>query len=126
MATLYGGIPATCLSLCVCVPQGGFTRKYTLCSKTGTLLPDFPRAAYLILPEHHARDKVSTTRQVAPLTRQYTVPLTWFSSQISKIMLTTQRTWKSMFLNRNIYNLLWLALGAASNLLFYGPLYSLC
>lgn len=39
--------------------QGGFTRKYSLSSKTGTLLPEFPNAQYLILPLSIPREKVS-------------------------------------------------------------------
>ncbi|XP_012942177.1 DNA-binding protein RFX6 [Aplysia californica] len=41
-------------------PLGGFTRKYSLNSKTGTLLPDFPNARFLILPLSVPRDKVET------------------------------------------------------------------
>ncbi|CAG2213432.1 RFX6 [Mytilus edulis] len=40
--------------------EGGFTRKYTLSSKTGTLLPEFPNAQYLILPLSIPREKVET------------------------------------------------------------------
>ncbi|ELT92343.1 hypothetical protein CAPTEDRAFT_220726 [Capitella teleta] len=40
--------------------KGGFTRKYSLCSKMGTLLPDFPRAAYLIVPDNQTREKMET------------------------------------------------------------------
>ena len=32
--------------------QGGYTHKYQLSQKTGTLLPEFPDAKYLILPEN--------------------------------------------------------------------------
>jgi len=38
--------------------QGGFTRKYSLSSKTGTLLPEFPSAQYLVLPASVPREKV--------------------------------------------------------------------
>ncbi|WAR02388.1 RFX6-like protein [Mya arenaria] len=40
--------------------EGGFTRKYSLSSKTGTLLPEFPNADYLILPASIQREKVET------------------------------------------------------------------
>ena len=40
--------------------QGGFTRKYSLSSKTGTLLPEFPSAQYLILPNNVPREKVGS------------------------------------------------------------------
>ncbi len=38
--------------------QGGFTRKYSLSSKTGTLLPEFPIAQHLVLQESVSKDKV--------------------------------------------------------------------
>lgn len=38
--------------------QGGFTRKYSLSSKTGTLLPDFPSAQHLLLQGSVSREKV--------------------------------------------------------------------
>lgn len=38
--------------------QGGFTRKYSLSSKTGTLLPDFPNAQHLLLQGNISREKV--------------------------------------------------------------------
>uniref|UniRef100_A0A3B4WTZ9 DNA-binding protein RFX6 n=1 Tax=Seriola lalandi dorsalis TaxID=1841481 RepID=A0A3B4WTZ9_SERLL len=40
--------------------QGGFTRKYSLSSKTGTLLPDFPSAQHLLLQGNISREKVDT------------------------------------------------------------------
>ena len=39
--------------------QGGFTRKYSLSSKLGTLLPDFPSASYLVVPSCISQEKVS-------------------------------------------------------------------
>uniref|UniRef100_A0A3B4FMN8 DNA-binding protein RFX6 n=1 Tax=Pundamilia nyererei TaxID=303518 RepID=A0A3B4FMN8_9CICH len=39
---------------------GGFTRKYSLSSKTGTLLPDFPSAQHLLLQGNISREKVDT------------------------------------------------------------------
>lgn len=42
--------------------QGGFTRKYSLSSKTGTLLPDFPNAQHLLLQGNISRDKVDSQR----------------------------------------------------------------
>uniref|UniRef100_A0A3B3VZW1 Regulatory factor X, 6 n=1 Tax=Poecilia latipinna TaxID=48699 RepID=A0A3B3VZW1_9TELE len=44
----------------VFVLQGGFTRKYSLSSKTGTLLPDFPNAQHLVLQGNISREKVDT------------------------------------------------------------------
>uniref|UniRef100_A0A672YFP7 DNA-binding protein RFX6 n=1 Tax=Sphaeramia orbicularis TaxID=375764 RepID=A0A672YFP7_9TELE len=40
--------------------EGGFTRKYSLSSKTGTLLPDFPSAQHLLLHGNVSREKVDT------------------------------------------------------------------
>ncbi|NXG69936.1 RFX6 protein, partial [Baryphthengus martii] len=40
--------------------QGGFTRKYSLSSKTGTLLPEFPSAQHLLLQACISKDKVDT------------------------------------------------------------------
>uniref|UniRef100_A0A3P9PX37 DNA-binding protein RFX6 n=1 Tax=Poecilia reticulata TaxID=8081 RepID=A0A3P9PX37_POERE len=40
--------------------EGGFTRKYSLSSKTGTLLPDFPNAQHLVLQGNIPREKVDT------------------------------------------------------------------
>ncbi|KAM8846114.1 LOW QUALITY PROTEIN: DNA-binding protein RFX6 [Synchiropus picturatus] len=40
--------------------EGGFTRKYSLSSKTGTLLPDFPSARHLLLRGSVSREKVDT------------------------------------------------------------------
>ncbi|NXG90724.1 RFX6 protein, partial [Stercorarius parasiticus] len=40
--------------------QGGFTRKYSLSSKTGTLLPEFPSAQHLLLQGCLSKDKVDT------------------------------------------------------------------
>ncbi|RXM31251.1 hypothetical protein EOD39_7199 [Acipenser ruthenus] len=40
--------------------QGGFTRKYSLSSKTGTLLPEFPSAQLLVLQGSVSKDKVDT------------------------------------------------------------------
>ena len=39
--------------------KGGFTRKYSLSSKTGTLLPEFPNASFFILPAGIPLDKVT-------------------------------------------------------------------
>lgn len=54
--------------------QGGFTRKYSLSSKTGTLLPDFPSSRHLLLQGDVCRDKVGISaiglwrRGLGPLT----------------------------------------------------------
>lgn len=42
----------------VCNSQGGFTRKYSLSSKTGMLLPEFPSAQHLLLHESISKEKV--------------------------------------------------------------------
>ncbi|NXX41814.1 RFX6 protein, partial [Tricholaema leucomelas] len=47
----------SCFSLLL---QGGFTRKYSLSSKTGTLLPEFPSAQHLLLQGCISKDKVDT------------------------------------------------------------------
>lgn len=52
----------SCFSVPVCsLPfQGGFTRKYSLSSKTGTLLPEFPSAQHLLLQGCISKDKVKS------------------------------------------------------------------
>ncbi|XP_072182085.1 DNA-binding protein RFX6-like [Diadema setosum] len=40
--------------------EGGFTRKYSLSSKTGTLLPDFPHAQQMALPYAVSPERVET------------------------------------------------------------------
>ncbi|GAB5571838.1 DNA-binding protein RFX6 [Prionailurus iriomotensis] len=40
--------------------EGGFTRKYSLSSKTGTLLPEFPSAQHLVYQGCISKDKVDT------------------------------------------------------------------
>ncbi|XP_041367036.1 DNA-binding protein RFX6-like [Gigantopelta aegis] len=58
--SVYNGKGLTRFSGCKLKSEGGFTRKYSLSSKTGTLLPDFPNARYLILPLSLSREKVET------------------------------------------------------------------
>ncbi|XP_069132306.1 DNA-binding protein RFX6-like [Argopecten irradians] len=58
--SVYTGKGLTRFSGCKLKNEGGFTRKYTLSSKTGTLLPEFPNAQYLILPLSVPREKVET------------------------------------------------------------------
>ncbi|CAC5368767.1 RFX6 [Mytilus coruscus] len=58
--SVYTGKGLTRFSGCKLKNEGGFTRKYTLSSKTGTLLPEFPNAQYLILPLSIPREKVET------------------------------------------------------------------
>ncbi|KAA8582859.1 hypothetical protein FQN60_015405, partial [Etheostoma spectabile] len=50
---------ALTITLCI-LEKGGFTRKYSLSSKTGTLLPDFPNAQHLLLQGNISREKVDT------------------------------------------------------------------
>ncbi|XP_045065983.1 DNA-binding protein RFX6 [Coregonus clupeaformis] len=40
--------------------EGGFTRKYSLSSKTGTLLPEFPSPQHLVLQGFVSKEKVDT------------------------------------------------------------------
>lgn len=58
--SVYTGKGLTRFSGCKLKNEGGFTRKYSLSSKTGTLLPEFPSAQYLILPQQVQKDKVET------------------------------------------------------------------
>ncbi|KAH9505379.1 DNA-binding protein rfx6 [Bulinus truncatus] len=58
--SVYSGKGLTRFSGCKLKNEGGFTRKYSLSSKTGTLLPDFPNARFLILPCSLPREKVET------------------------------------------------------------------
>ncbi|XP_013406987.1 DNA-binding protein RFX6 [Lingula anatina] len=58
--SVYSGKGLTRFSGCKLKNEGGFTRKYSLSSKTGTLLPDFPDSRYLILPLSLPREKVET------------------------------------------------------------------
>ncbi|XP_067655645.1 DNA-binding protein RFX6-like [Haliotis asinina] len=58
--SVYSGKGLTRFSGCKLKNEGGFTRKYSLSSKTGTLLPDFPNARFLILPLSIPREKVET------------------------------------------------------------------
>ncbi|CAL1534755.1 unnamed protein product [Lymnaea stagnalis] len=58
--SVYSGKGLTRFSGCKLKNEGGFTRKYSLNSKTGTLLPDFPNARFLILPMSLPREKVET------------------------------------------------------------------
>lgn len=58
--SVYTGKGLTRFSGCKLKNEGGFTRKYSLSSKTGTLLPEFPNAQYLILPLSIPREKVET------------------------------------------------------------------
>ncbi|NXK10268.1 RFX6 protein, partial [Herpetotheres cachinnans] len=53
--TSYVNVPVFSLPF-----QGGFTRKYSLSSKTGTLLPEFPSAQHLLLQGCISKDKVDT------------------------------------------------------------------
>ncbi|XP_052286771.1 DNA-binding protein RFX6-like isoform X2 [Dreissena polymorpha] len=58
--SVYTGKGLTRFSGCKLKNEGGFTRKYSLSSKTGTLLPEFPSAQYLLLPANIQREKVET------------------------------------------------------------------
>ncbi|CAN0226767.1 unnamed protein product, partial [Lampetra planeri] len=57
---VYSGKGLTRFSGSKIKSEGGFTRKYSLSSKTGTLLPEFPSARHLILPASVTRDKADT------------------------------------------------------------------
>ncbi|NXP82207.1 RFX6 protein, partial [Ramphastos sulfuratus] len=61
--SVYSGKGLTSCSNVSCFPlpfQGGFTRKYSLSSKTGTLLPEFPSAQHLLLQGCISKEKVDT------------------------------------------------------------------
>ncbi|XP_076024141.1 DNA-binding protein RFX6 [Genypterus blacodes] len=58
--SVYSGKGLTRFSGSKLKNEGGFTRKYSLSSKTGTLLPDFPSAQHLLLQENIPREKVDT------------------------------------------------------------------
>ncbi|XP_061602899.1 DNA-binding protein RFX6 [Cololabis saira] len=58
--SVYSGKGLTRFSGSKLKNEGGFTRKYSLSSKTGTLLPDFPSAQHLVLHENISREKVDT------------------------------------------------------------------
>uniref|UniRef100_A0A667YZF7 DNA-binding protein RFX6 n=1 Tax=Myripristis murdjan TaxID=586833 RepID=A0A667YZF7_9TELE len=56
--SVYSGKGLTRFSGSKLKNEGGFTRKYSLSSKTGTLLPDFPSAQHLLLQGNISREKV--------------------------------------------------------------------
>ncbi|XP_051511163.1 DNA-binding protein RFX6 [Myxocyprinus asiaticus] len=58
--SVYSGKGLTRFSGSKLKNEGGFTRKYSLSSKTGTLLPEFPCAQHLVLQESVSKDKVDT------------------------------------------------------------------
>ncbi|KAK7907738.1 hypothetical protein WMY93_016350 [Mugilogobius chulae] len=58
--SVYSGKGLTRFSGSKLKNEGGFTRKYSLSSKTGTLLPDFPNAQHLLLQGNISREKVDT------------------------------------------------------------------
>ncbi|XP_074541898.1 DNA-binding protein RFX6 [Halichoeres trimaculatus] len=58
--SVYSGKGLTRFSGSKLKNEGGFTRKYSLSSKTGTLLPDFPNAQHLLLEGNISREKVDT------------------------------------------------------------------
>ncbi|XP_029984703.1 LOW QUALITY PROTEIN: DNA-binding protein RFX6-like [Sphaeramia orbicularis] len=58
--SVYSGKGLTRFSGSKLKNEGGFTRKYSLSSKTGTLLPDFPSAQHLLLHGNVSREKVDT------------------------------------------------------------------
>nr|XP_055043022.1 DNA-binding protein RFX6 isoform X1 [Misgurnus anguillicaudatus] len=58
--SVYSGKGLTRFSGSKLKNEGGFTRKYSLSSKTGTLLPEFPSAQHLVLHESVSKEKVDT------------------------------------------------------------------
>ncbi|XP_054827645.1 DNA-binding protein RFX6 [Eublepharis macularius] len=58
--SVYSGKGLTRFSGSKLKNEGGFTRKYSLSSKTGTLLPEFPSAQHLVLEGCISKDKVDT------------------------------------------------------------------
>ncbi|KAG7219104.1 hypothetical protein INR49_019312, partial [Caranx melampygus] len=59
--SVYSGKGLTRFSGSKLKNEGGFTRKYSLSSKTGTLLPDFPNAQHLLLQGNVSRDKAASS-----------------------------------------------------------------
>ncbi|XP_062857551.1 DNA-binding protein RFX6 [Trichomycterus rosablanca] len=58
--SVYSGKGLTRFSGSKLKNEGGFTRKYSLSSKTGTLLPEFPSAQHLLLHDTISKEKVDT------------------------------------------------------------------
>ncbi|MBN3303242.1 RFX6 protein, partial [Amia calva] len=58
--SVYSGKGLTRFSGSKLKNEGGFTRKYSLSSKTGTLLPEFPSAQHLVLQGSISKEKVDT------------------------------------------------------------------
>ncbi|XP_071956049.1 DNA-binding protein RFX6-like [Antedon mediterranea] len=58
--SVYSGKGLTRFSGARLKSEGGFSRKYSLASKTGTLLPDFPSVDDMILEAEIERDKLQT------------------------------------------------------------------
>ncbi|XP_077593177.1 DNA-binding protein RFX6 isoform X1 [Stigmatopora nigra] len=58
--SVYSGKGLTRFSGSKMKNEGGFTRKYSLSSKTGTLLPEFPSAQHLVLQGNISREKMDT------------------------------------------------------------------
>ncbi|KAL2081954.1 hypothetical protein ACEWY4_021772 [Coilia grayii] len=58
--SVYSGKGLTRFSGSKLKNEGGFTRKYSLSSKTGTLLPEFPSAQHLVLHGLISKEKVDT------------------------------------------------------------------
>ncbi|XP_014452870.1 DNA-binding protein RFX6 isoform X1 [Alligator mississippiensis] len=58
--SVYSGKGLTRFSGSKLKNEGGFTRKYSLSSKTGTLLPEFPSAQHFVLQGCISKDKVDT------------------------------------------------------------------
>uniref|UniRef100_A0A672PLV2 DNA-binding protein RFX6 n=1 Tax=Sinocyclocheilus grahami TaxID=75366 RepID=A0A672PLV2_SINGR len=56
--SVYSGKGLTRFSGSKLKNEGGFTRKYSLSSKTGTLLPEFPSAQHLVLQDSVSKDKL--------------------------------------------------------------------
>uniref|UniRef100_A0A803Y695 DNA-binding protein RFX6 n=1 Tax=Meleagris gallopavo TaxID=9103 RepID=A0A803Y695_MELGA len=56
--SVYSGKGLTRFSGSKLKNEGGFTRKYSLSSKTGTLLPEFPSAQHLLLQGCISKDKI--------------------------------------------------------------------
>ncbi|XP_061100047.1 DNA-binding protein RFX6 [Conger conger] len=58
--SVYSGKGLTRFSGSKLKNEGGFTRKYSLSSKTGTLLPEFPSPQHLVLQGSVSREKLDT------------------------------------------------------------------
>uniref|UniRef100_A0A4W4ET45 DNA-binding protein RFX6 n=1 Tax=Electrophorus electricus TaxID=8005 RepID=A0A4W4ET45_ELEEL len=65
--SVYSGKGLTRFSGSKLKNEGGFTRKYSLSSKTGTLLPEFPTAQHLVLQDSTSKEKFGSFLHISHL-----------------------------------------------------------